>query len=411
MNTTTHTIVIVGGGFAGIQAALKLKKSKCSNVKIIVINNKHNFEYYPGLYRVVMDHSPIEVCVPYELIFRNTGIEIVYTTIVSVDTVQKKIFGIHDEIYSYDSLILGLGSETNYFNLPGLDTLSFGFKSVKEALTLKNHIHDLFKEHDHPSQEELVSHFHVVIVGGGASGVELAGDLVSHLKIMAKFHGINPSLVTIDIIEASSRLLPALPESVSETALVRLRSLGVNVFLNRALIKEEIEQVYLKDMSMKSKTVIWTAGTKTNHLYGEIKNFEFGKGGRVIVDEYLQAKNCENVFIVGDGASTPYAGLAQTAIFDGRYVASVIEARLLGKTPKKYTPKKNSYAIPVGQGWGIVLLGDFLMMGRVAWWIRHIIDVRFFLSILPFSYVWKMYKKPDLNEAYCSVCAGCDTTE
>ncbi|MFA5933620.1 MAG: NAD(P)/FAD-dependent oxidoreductase [Candidatus Paceibacterota bacterium] len=404
--TENKKILIAGGGFAGIRSALDLIK-KHPSASITLINNKPNFEYYPGLYRVVMDHSPINVCIPYELIFKDLPIKVVVDTITGVDLMGKKVAG-EKGAYSYDTLVLGLGSETTYFNLPGLDTLSFGFKSVKEAITLKNHLHDLFLEHTHPSKEEMVSHFHVVLVGGGASGVELAGDLMHHLETIAEMHKIDPSLITIDIIEASSRLVMALPESASQKILNRLHKLGVNVFLNRAIVKEEIEQVYLKDMSMKSKTVIWTAGTKTNHIYGEISGLELDKKGKVVVDEYLQAKGFENVFIVGDAAATSYAGLAQTALYDGKYVARTIAHKLSNKKLTPYVPKKNAYVIPVGYGWGIAIIGKFQITGWIAWMLRRFIDFKFFSSILPLSHIIKMFKDEKPDTVYCNVCAGCE---
>jgi NADH dehydrogenase FAD-containing subunit len=168
-----NNVVILGGGFAGTRAAIDLAKKNLPHTKITLISNKSYFEYYPGLYRVVTGASPIEVCVPLEDMVP-PSVDIVIDTITSIDIANKKIVGAKLGDIDYSRLVIALGSETTYFNLPGLDTLSLGFKSTKEALRLKHHIFELFKTHMHPNQNELTSHFHVVVVGGGPSGIEVA---------------------------------------------------------------------------------------------------------------------------------------------------------------------------------------------------------------------------------------------
>lgn len=374
-------IVILGGGFAGTRAAIDLAKKNPPNTKITLISNKSYFEYYPGLYRVVTGASPIEVCVPLEDMVP-PSVDIVIDTITAIDTASKKIVGAQLGEIEYSTLIVALGSETTYFNLPGLDTLSLGFKSTKEALRLKHHIFELFKTHMHPNQNELTSHFHVVVVGGGPSGVEVAGDLTAFMHALAKKTGVDPSLVTIDLIESNPRLVPALPPEASEKILRRLRMLGVNIFLNRRLIKEEVESVYMKDMSLQTKTVIWTAGTQINQLVSDTKGLTFSERKRVVVDEYLRAVGVSDVYMLGDLAATQYSGLAQTAMYDGSYVAKMIARELRGKPLVPYTPKKVAYSIPVGDNWAALVIGPVRIYGRFAYLMRHAIDFHFFSGIL-----------------------------
>ncbi len=366
-------VIVVGGGFAGIETMKSLVRQK--GVEPILFSDKSYFEYYPALYRIVTGASPIEVCIPVsDLIpkenFVNEKISKINPELKEVETESGKK-------YSYDKLILALGSETAYFNLPGIENLAFGFKSVREATKLKNHISSLFEEHEHPTKNELVSHFHIVIVGGGPTGVEVAGDLATHMKRLAHKYRVHESFITIDLIESGNRLLKTLPEKVSAKVLKRLRKLGINVFLNREMISEEIEQVFLKDMSLKAKTVIWCAGASINRLYNQIPGIILD-GRKVKVDSILQAEGLKDVFVIGDGASTPFSGLAQTAIYDGEFVASNIKREVSGKKMIAYKPKKTAFAIPVGVDWGVLSYRKFAMFGLPAYLVRHLIDFIFF---------------------------------
>ena len=383
-------ILIIGGGFGGVIAARELAKKNIPNINIQVISNKKYFEYYPALYRIVTGASPIEVCVPLEDILP-VSISFDLDTIKSIDLEKKIAIGDSETIYKYDKLILALGSETTYFGLPGIEDFSLGFKSINQALILKKHITSLFELHENENQSEFNSHFRIVIVGGGPSGIEVAGDLSVHMKRLAKSYNVDPSFITIDLIESNSRLVPTLPPKVSAKILLRLRKLGINVYLNRYLMKEELEQVYLKDMSFQAKTVIWTAGTQINKLVSDTSGFTFAKNKRVEVNEYLEAKNYNDVFVIGDLANTPYSGLAQTAMYDAKYIAGLISDKIKSKKIKAYVPKKVAFCIPVGDNWGVFVTEAITFYGYMAYIMRHFIDFIFFSGILSFKKLFSLF--------------------
>lgn len=369
-NNCMVKVIIVGSGFGGTRCALDLAKKHLTDVEIILVSDKEHFEYQPGLYRIVTGQSTNKVCIPLKEIFNHQNVEVIEDKIIGVNLLKKTIKGKSDTHYSFDFLVLALGSETLYFDIPGLKDLSFGFKSITEALKLKDHLHHLFSStKDTP--------INIVVVGGGATGVELAGELTSFAKTKA--------LVNIELIEAAPRLLPAFTEDVSKKVQKRLENLGVKVFLNRKLIKEDVEKIYLKDMKLKTKTVIWTAGVKPNHLYSQIKGFEFDDQDRVLVDQFLQAKGINNVFVIGDDASTPFAGMAQTALLDAKLVATNIVRKLQNLSPLTYHPHQPIYAIPVGPCWATVVINQFKIYGRGGWILRRLADLKFFLSILPLT--------------------------
>lgn len=401
-------VVIVGGGFGGIRAALDLAKNKIDSLKITLISDKSYFEYKPTLYRIVTGRLPFGVCVPLRDIFSGKDIEFIEDRVSQVDLKAKTLRGESGAHYNFNFLILALGSQTAYFDIPGLETLSFSLKSIDEAVKLARHLHKVFAKIEKGTTQEKVEGGHIVIIGGGATGTELAGELAYSLQELSKKHGIDKSFVKIDLIEAKSRLLDYLPEDISERVHKRLRELGVNIYLNRRVIKEEVEKIFMKDMEMKTKTVIWTAGTKPNSLYRKIDGLDFNSKERVLVDEFLQAKGFENIFIIGDAASSPYAGLAQTALHQGKYAAKTIIQKAAGRETAPYEPKPPAFAIPIGQNWAALTLGPIKLYGRIGWWIRRLADLRFFLSILPPVKALKIFfSKRDICEL-CSICYPLD---
>lgn len=404
-NKEEKRVVIVGAGFAGIRTALDLEKKKLPNVRITLITNKHHFEYYPKIYHVVTGESPLEVCIRLDEIFKDKDVDIIIDEVTSVNAIDKKVIGKSGSVYLYTDLVLALGSEAAYFGIEGVKDRAYGFRSIEEALRLKNHLHKMFDTCLSAEKDDLVSRLHVVVVGGGPSGIEFAGELTIYMKLLAKRHAVDNDFVTIDIVDAAQRLASTLPESVSDKISKRLHSLGVNIFLNRSVVKEDVDELDTKDMSVKTKTIVWNAGSRPNHLYSEIKNMELHKNGKVIVNQYMQAINLSNIYVIGDGALTKYSGLAQTAIYDGKYIAKNLYRKYKGRSLKKYHPKKVSYAIPVGNYWAAVSVGPFKIYGFFAWVLRQFIDLEFFMSILPFNKALRVFRS---ESHLCESCETCD---
>ena len=351
-----------------------------------------------------MGESPLEVCIRLDDVFKNTNVEIVIDEVINISSVDNTVVGKSGSLYKYTDLILALGSETTYFNIEGLAERAFGFKSISEALKLKRHLHEMFEVYLSSKKEDLITQLHIVVVGGGPSGIELASELVGYMKSLSKKHAIDNTFVTIDIVEAAPRLAPMLPPVVTEHIYNRLHSLGVNIFLNRTVMKEDVDEITMKDMSLKSNTLIWTAGSRANHLYGQIASLKVNKTGKVLVGEYLNADGVENIYIIGDGAATTYSGMAQTAIYDGKYIAKLLFSKYNNKTLSKYVPKKVAYAVPVGPYWAAVSVGPFKLYGFFAWFLRQFIDLEFFLSILPLSKAIRAYRPSTHNSESCPTC-------
>lgn len=404
--TSTPRIVVVGSGFAGIETIKTLHKLH-THAEIILVTKQPVFEYYPALYKLVTGALAIEVSVPIRDIVGTRDVTVVQALYTGLEQTRQVIHVQEGETtreIEYDYLVLALGSETNFFNIKGLPELSHSFKSVEAALRLKRHFCELFAKAQSVPREDLVSMLHVLIVGGGPSGVELAGDLRSYLTSVAIEHGVDPSFVTIDLIESNPRVLPTLPPKVSRLAEARLRKMGVNIFVNRTLDEQEVTEVFLKDMSVNARTVIWTAGTRINSAFTQIPGATFDERKRVVVSPTLTLPGDDHVFVIGDGAATLYSGLAQTAIDHGTYTAQQIHAMTLCKPTTPYKPVKPSFVIPIGVGWAVFSHGSFTMTGWIPWILRSVIDFRYFTHIVPLAYVFRVFQK---GKKYRKINGGC----
>lgn len=381
-------IIIIGGGFGGVETAKRLAKDE--NVSITLITKNPLFEYYPALYKLVTGALAIEVCVPYEKIFRNGKVQVVQGEYVSYDKNQKTVSLSDGRNFSYDYLVLAMGSETNYFNIPGIEKYAFPFKSAFEALALKDHFRDLLQESKNIPNDELVKRFNVTVVGGGPSGVELAGDVTKYLRVMARRYNISPSFVSVDLIESNPRVLAMMPESVSRKAEARLRKLKVNIYTNRKLQSQELDEIIASDMKMKSGTVIWTAGTKINDLYNTLS---LDSKKKVSVLGNFTLPDDESVFVIGDGSGSAGSGLAQGAIAHGAYVARFISEKIKGQTIAPFKGKTMGYLVPIGHNWAVFSYKELTVSGFIPWLMRSFVDFRYFTTIVSLGYVFEVFRQ------------------
>lgn len=410
-----HRILIIGGGFGGIAAALALQKHQDKEVNITLVSNLSHFEYHAALYRVMTGQSPLEVCIPLSTIFKHTVIKIVEDTITAINPEKKTVTGKDGSSYGYDSLIFGVGSQTQYYDVPGLQKYSFGVKSITEALELKQHLHELFyREYERQrlfsrvAKQKNQQPIHLVVAGGGATGVEVAGELAVYSRHLACNHRLDTSQITIDLFEAGKRLLSVMPIWASNLAERRLKALGVTVYLNTAILKEEVEQIYLKDMKMKTKTVIWTAGVGPNDLTRSLPAVTLSKQGKIEVDEHMQARGLVDFYVIGDAAATKYSGMAQTAILDGQFVARTIINQLRGQKTHSYQPQPPSYVVPIGPGWALGEMGGIRLEGKSGWIFRRLVDLRYFLEILPWRSALKVFQSGRRLTETCPTCLAAE---
>lgn len=369
-------VVIVGGGFAGVKAALEL--SKQPQIEVTLISDKTDFQYYPALYSTATGHSHLESWVPLATVFEGKPrVTLVHDTMTTLDKKAKTVVCESGASYHYDRLILAMGVVTTYFGIKGLDKYAYGIKSADEIKHLKQHLHDEFKRKSPDS--------HFVVVGAGPTGVELSAAMGAYLKRLAKRYGVTDHTVKIDLVEASPRVLPRMSETASQLVAWHLAKLGVMVHTGTAVKAESAGQLTMGDMAIRSHTVIWTSGV-TNHPFfkehGDI--FTLAPNGRVTVDAYMSA--AKDVYVIGDNAATPYGGLAQTALHDAIFVARNLRREVADQPPRRYKAVKPPTVVPVGPFWAIFEWHWLRLSGWPAAMLRRAADFMGYHDVLPLGH-------------------------
>lgn len=386
-------VLIVGGGFGGIKAALKLADR--DDFKVTLLSDKPSFHYHPMLYHTATGGKRSISEIPLAEILENKNIEIAIGTAEILNREHKTLKTSAGEIYHYDIVILALGAITNYFGVEGLKEYSYGIKSIGEAEELKKHLHDQLIDENQPD-------LNYIVVGGGPTGIETAGALPAYVKHIMKLHGLRDRKIHVDLIEALPRLAPRMPKSVSRALARRMRRLGVKLYLNTPVQAETADALLVGGKPLSSHTVIWTAGVANNPFY-EKNHFLAAPNHKIQVDKLLQA--WPGIFVIGDNADTPYSGMAQTALHDGEFVAENLIRHAEDKPPFAYKPKRPIYVTPAGEGWAAVVWGKFEIYGRVGWLLRQAADWIGYKDLEPW---WRaaghMLDTLD-SEDSCPVCA------
>ena len=384
-------VLIVGGGFGGIKTALELANDKKFNVTLV--SDRDTFRYYPTLYHAATGGKLAESSIGLEEIFSKHKVEVVIDSALKVDRENQQLIGKKGK-YPYDKLVLALGVVTNYFGIKGLAENSYGIKSIEEAHRLKNHLHQQLQDDSKPD-------VHYVVIGGGPTGVELAGNLPSYVKHIMKKHNLKPTKLHIDLIEASDRLVGRMPKPYSKAVEKRLKKIGVKVYLNQKVEAASADDLTVNGKSLKSHTVVWTSGV-SNHSFFADNGFYITEHRKVSVNKYMEAE--ENIYIIGDNADTQYSGMAQTALYDGHFVANDLKLLASSKNRKEYKPKKPIYITPVGPRWAAMLWGKTQMYGQGAWVLRSAADFVAYKDLEPWWKAGKHWLATLGSEEDCPIC-------
>lgn len=391
-----QNVLIVGGGFAGVKAALELGKQ--DSVQVTLISEKADFIYYPTLYETATGGTSEQSSIPLEQIFADDPVTVVLGKATQLDRAKKelKVDGIAAP-FAYDKLILALGSVTNYFGIPGLQENSYGIKSVEEAERFKRHLHARLIAEDAPD-------LNYVIVGGGPTGIELAGSLGVYMRDIMQRHGIKRRAIHIDLVEGLPHLMPRLPKAVGKAIEKRLRKLGVKLYLGKRVEGASAEALTVSGKPIVSHTIVWTAGVANNPFFND-SQFALSGRKKVLVDEFLRMEGDKHVFVIGDNAETPYSGMAQTALYDAEFVAHNFLCEHENRPKLAYRPKEPVYITPVGPNWASMLWGDVHIHGRIASWFRNAADLRAFTQLLSVREGVEQWTSTVDREDLCPVCA------
>lgn len=392
-------VVIVGGGFGGVKTALELAED--NRFDVTLVSNRPHFQYFPTLYHTATGGLTAQSIIPLETIFADRPVHLINATATTMDRKAHTITLDNGKVLTYDAAVLALGTVTNYFGIEGLERYSYGIKSIEEINRFKAHIHQQLTDNKKPDM-------HYVIVGGGPTGIELAGALPSYLHRIMKNHGIKQRNVHVDLVEGAPRLMPRMPKATSRALARRLRSLGVRLHLGKPVQGETADALLVGGKPIQSHTVVWTAGMANNPFFAA-NGFSFGLRGKVAVNVYLQAD--DDVYVIGDNANTPYSGMAQTALHDAKFVARNLQRVADGKDPKAYKPKKPIYVTPVGYNWAAVMWGKLEFFGWIGAMLRSAADARAFADIQPLLQASKQWFTEFGTQEDCEVCRAAALTK
>jgi len=385
-------IVIIGGGFGGVKAALEL--IKYPEFEVTLIGAHLDFRIYSTLYRVATGGSLKVASVPLFDIFSDKKIDIIIDKAVKLDREAHTVQTENGSRFEYNALICALGVTTNFFGIKGLEEFSFGIKSPEDANKLKQHLHDQLLDSDKTDSS-------YVVVGGGPTGIELAGALPSYIRQICDQHGLGQQRIRVDLVESAPRILPRMPKDISFVVKRQLKKEGVNVMTKKAVQAQTADALLVNGRPIQSQTVIWTAGV-TNNPFFSTENFQLATNHKVRVDQFLQAE--PGIYVIGDNADTPYSGMAQVAIDDGKFVAQNLRRISLGKDPLPYKARKPIYVVPAGPGWAAVLWGKFRIYGILGWWLRRLADFIAYHDYEPWQQAVQRWLSDDEEEESCPTC-------
>jgi NADH dehydrogenase len=395
-------VVIVGGGFGGLQAAKALRHAPVQ-VTVIDRNNYHLFQ--PLLYWVATAGlSPADISSPIRRVLRRQkNTEVLLAEVTGVDLANRRVL-IGARAIPYDYLILATGAQDNYFGHPEWSVHATGLKSIKEATAIRSQILRRFEqaemETDPAKVQELLT---FVLVGAGPTGVEMAGAIAELArKALAKdFRHINPASARVILVEAAPRILTTFPEKLARKAQKALNRLGVEIRTGTPVENIDANGVSLDGQRIVSKTIIWSAGVAASPV-GKWLGAEVDRGGRVRVNPDLTLPGHENVFVIGDTATLmqngkPLPGVAPVAMQQGRYVAALIKQRVTTGGPEQpfhYLDKGN--LATVGRSYAIVDLKGFRLTGLLAWIIWLVVHIYYLIGfrnrlVTLFQWAWTYF--------------------
>jgi NADH:quinone reductase (non-electrogenic) len=379
-------VVIIGGGFAGIAATRALRHT---DVEIVLIDRRNHHIFQPLLYQVATAVlSPAEIAAPIrQLEVKQRNLSVLLAEVTGVDaasrTIEASSPGLGVRKIAYDYLVVAAGARPSYFGHAEFAQFAPGLKNLSDAEAIRAKILGAFELAATTEDEgERARQMTFVLVGAGATGVELAASLAQMVKVTLRgnFRRIDPAQASIILLDAGKRVLPTFAEPLSRRVTRRLTKLGVKVLTGVKVETVDAEGVVAGGNRIPSATVLWTAGVAASPI-PKMLGTRTDRAGRALVDPFLKVVDAPGVFVVGDAASViqnehPVPGVAQAAIQEGRYVGRLIAKELKGrkvKRPFRYFDKGNMAV--VGKNYAVLQRGSLRTSGFLTWLVWAFIHI------------------------------------
>lgn len=367
-------VVIIGAGFGGLNVAKALKKTK---LEILVIDKTNHHLFQPLLYQVASAAlSPGEIGIPIrEILRKQENTTVLMGDVAQIDKNNRQVVLANGERIGYDYLVVAVGARHSYFGNDAWEKYAPGLKTIKDALQIREDVLISFEKAERiDNPEKAAQYLNFVIIGGGPTGVEMAGAIaeIARKTLFKNFRRIKPEKSKIYLVEAAPHILPMYPTSLSDRAKKDLEKLGVEVLVGKKVTNITEEGVQVDNTFYPCKNVIWAAGNQASPLLKTL-DIPLDRQGRAIVEPDLSIPNHPEVFVIGDAACAmgkdqkPLPGVSPVAIQEGKYVSKIIKKQTPKdkRKPFKYFDKGSMATI--GKAKAIAMIGKLKFTGLIAW--------------------------------------------
>ncbi len=380
-------VVIIGAGFGGLTVAQNLRKGP-SEVRIIDKTNHHLFQ--PLLYQVASAVlAPNDIARPVREVLRGQrNAVVIMGEVVTIDKDNKEVLMANGDVYTYDILVVAPGARHSYFGNPQWEKYAPGLKDLTDALTIRDKILRSFEKAERSdSQIDAEKYLNFVVVGGGPTGVEVAGAVaeIAYQTLMQDFRRINPSKAKIYLIEGGDCLLGSFSETLSQQAKKDLEALGVIVRLNTMVTDVQKDRVLTHTEEIPCTNVVWAAGNEASPLLKSLET-PLDRAGRAMVNPDLSIPDYPWVFVLGDAAhcknkeEAPLPGVAPVAMQQGRYVAQLIQSTTPPELRKPFVYFDKGQMATIGRSRAVLEVGRIKLSGFLAWVGWGVVHIMFLIS-------------------------------
>ncbi|MES2273867.1 MAG: NAD(P)/FAD-dependent oxidoreductase [Chlamydiota bacterium] len=367
-------VVILGGGFGGINAAKQLGNSKF-DVWLIDKTNHHLFQ--PLLYQVASAAlSPADIAIPIrEILSPYENITVLMGDVIEIDKKNNQVVLRNGDRIGYEYLIVALGARHSYFGNDAWEAFAPGLKTLVDALKVRERILISFEKAERcDSISEAKKYLNFVIIGGGPTGVEMAGAIaeIAYETMLKNFRRIDTTKTKIFLVEGSPHILPVYPEKLSQKAQQYLEQFGVNVITGRRVTNVSQEGVTVENTFIPAENILWAAGNQASPVLKTL-DVPLDRQGRVSVDADLSIPEHPEIFVIGDAACAmdkqgkPLPALAPVAVQQGRYVAQILRKRIPRKERPPFVYRDKGTMATIGKTKAIGMFGKLQFSGFIAW--------------------------------------------